>query len=603
MSYQIDSQDLSRQLYIVRSLAGTNEKSEIPYNIQDEKSSDRWEARSSKSFTFSSEVSNQPIITARSDQKTLYQGENRIEPRKVLGCGLKRWLLTFSLCIAYIIVARHWATKSAVSLFDKRVFNSITTGISIALGLNISSAFKDIAQTLRWPLLNSGYQNLKEVESLLQFESLSTNTRLALFSRRPILVLGCSAWVLFNIVCSIFKILHRWIIDFLQLIQVGLAMLSLTYNFDTDQTTVQLKPGISAIPRMNHFYPQTNRADSQISLQDEQYISNSYGQFALLFGIGLVTSEPKPGQIYLSTSPLLWIDKKNSVIEFIFLDSPKDSLVIESFSSFSSRKVNVSYDCKSFRVLQGGDGISSSIDVDVIGRVNLSQPVPDSTTYIVRPQHVCPGNNRCSVIEVFESSLTDPWFYVCDVTVGLTMNDVNGISYISDRMAQIATGSIAHIGFANSDGTSSQTYPRESLWGQIAKGNPSDVGMTIGIFAAASIAGAAQYNPFTSHAGIAPSSGFVLMLNHEYAFYLILFLVISCHLAFVILAYSFARKFSIGPSGNISMSLLLKPITDILIKTMQEKGEPYEEAQSNLYARYEKDLTTKDNWIFNVQNT
>lgn len=598
MSYQIDSQDLSRQSYIVRSLAGTNEKSETPYNIQNEESSDRWEARSSvnsleydgdfkqKSFTFSSEVSNQPIITARSDQKTLYQGENRIKPREVLGHGSKRWLLTFSLCITYIIVVRHWATKSAVSSFDKRVFNSITTGISIALGLNISSAFKDIAQTLRWPLLNSGYQNLKEVESLLQFESLSSNTRLALSSRRPILVLGSSAWVLFNI-----------------LIQVGLAMLSLTYNFDTDQTTVQLKPGISAIPRMNHFYPQTNRADSQISLQDEQYISNSYGQFALLFGIGLVTSEPKPGQIYLSTSPLLWIDKKNSVIEFIFLDSPKDSLVIESFSSFSSRKVNVSYDCKSFRVLQGGDGISSSIDVDVIGRVTLSQPVPDSTTYIVRPQHVCPGNNRCSVIEVFESSLTDPWFYVCDVTVGLTMNDVNGISYISDRMAQIATGSIAHIGFANSDGTSSQTYPRESLWGQIAKGNPSDVGMTIGIFAAASIAGAAQYNPFTSHAGIAPSSGFVLMLNHEYTFYLILFLVISCHLAFVILAYSFARKFSIGPSGNISMCLLLKPITDILIKTMQEKGERYEEAQSNLYARYEKDLTTKDNWIFNVQNT
>ncbi|RKF78561.1 hypothetical protein GcM1_210033 [Golovinomyces cichoracearum] len=598
MSHQIDSQDLSRQLYISRSLAGTNEKAEILYNIQDEKSPDRWEARSSmnsleydradfkqKSFTFSSEVSNKPIITARSDKKTLYQGENRIEPKNVLGSGLKRWLLTFSLCIAYIIVARHWATKSAVSSFDKRVFNSITTGISIALGLNISSAFKDIAQTLRWPLLNSGYQNLKEVESLLQFESLSKNTRLALFSRRPILVLGCSAWILFNI-----------------LIQVGLAMLSLTYNFDTDQTTVQLKPGISAIPRMNHFYPQTNRADSQISLQDEQYISNSYGQFALLFGIGLVTSEPKPGQIYLSTSPLLWIDKKNSVIEFIFLDSPKDSLVIESFSSFSSRKVNVSYDCKSFRVLQGGDGVSSSIDVDVIGRVNLSQPVPDSTTYIVRPQNVCSGSNRCSMVEVFESSLTDPWFYICDVTVGLTMNDVNGISYISDRMAQIATGSIANIGFANSDGTSSQTYPRESLWGQIAKGNPSNVGMTIGIFAAASIAGAAQYNPFKSHAGIAPSSGFVLMLNHEYAFYLILFLVISCHLAFVILAYSFARKFSIGPSGNISMSLLLKPITDILIKTMQEKGERYEEAQSNLCARYEKDPTTKDNWIFNVQN-
>ncbi|TQS34939.1 hypothetical protein Golomagni_04658 [Golovinomyces magnicellulatus] len=598
MSYQIDSQELSRQLYTVRSLSNTHQRSDIPSNIQDEKSPASWKARSGvdshgddrgnfneKPFIFSSHSSDESIITAKCDQKLPYLGENSTEPRKVLSSGLERWLLTFSLCIAYTVVVRHWATKSAVSSFDKRVFNSITTGISIALGLNISSAFKDIAQTLRWPLLNLGHQNLKELEMLLQFESLTSDTRLIFFSRRPILKLGSIAWVLFNI-----------------LIQVGLAMLSLTYNFDTDQTTVQLKPGISAVPKMDYFYPQTNHVDIEISLRDEQYISNTYGQFALLFGIGLVTSEPKPGQIYLSTDPLLWIDKKNSVIDFIFLDSPKDSLVVESFTSFSSRKVNTSYNCNSFRVLQGGDGVSSSIDVDVVGRVNLSQPVPDSTTYIVRSPHICPNNNRCSVIEVFESSLTDPWFYVCEITVGLTMNDVNGISYISDRMAQIASVSIAHIGFADTNGISSQTYPRESLWGQTAKGNPSDIGLTIGIFTTASLAGAAQYNPFTSHAGIAPSSGFVLMLNHEYVFYFILSLTIHCHLAFVILAYSFSRKFSIGPSGHISMSLLLKPITDILIKIRREKGERYEEAQTNLYARYEKDMTTKDKWIFNVQN-
>lgn len=49
--------------------------------------------------------------------------------------------------------------------FRKRVFNAVTTGIGLALGLNIASAFKDMALNMRWPILARRERNLIEVSS------------------------------------------------------------------------------------------------------------------------------------------------------------------------------------------------------------------------------------------------------------------------------------------------------------------------------------------------------------------------------------------------------------------------------------------------------
>ena len=53
--------------------------------------------------------------------------------------------------------------KGVLGEDTKRIYNAITTAISIALGLNLMSAFKDLALNLRWPVLSSKKRSLVEV--------------------------------------------------------------------------------------------------------------------------------------------------------------------------------------------------------------------------------------------------------------------------------------------------------------------------------------------------------------------------------------------------------------------------------------------------------
>jgi hypothetical protein len=81
-----------------------------------------------------------------------------------------RWLITVGLCAAYILTVKIWIGKGsnghAISENSKRVFNTITTAISLALGLNVSSAFKDLTLYMRWPILSSRKRSLKEVRQV-----------------------------------------------------------------------------------------------------------------------------------------------------------------------------------------------------------------------------------------------------------------------------------------------------------------------------------------------------------------------------------------------------------------------------------------------------
>ena len=80
----------------------------------------------------------------------------------VLGCSL-RFLVTAGLCAAYILSIRLWQKRPVIDEQHKKIFNALTTGISLALGLNIASAFKDLALNMRWPILSARRRNLKEV--------------------------------------------------------------------------------------------------------------------------------------------------------------------------------------------------------------------------------------------------------------------------------------------------------------------------------------------------------------------------------------------------------------------------------------------------------
>lgn len=64
---------------------------------------------------------------------------------------------------------RVWNKKGTVTEASKRIFNAITTGISIALGINIATSLKDMALNARWAILHARKRNLYEVGGFSAF--------------------------------------------------------------------------------------------------------------------------------------------------------------------------------------------------------------------------------------------------------------------------------------------------------------------------------------------------------------------------------------------------------------------------------------------------
>lgn len=74
-----------------------------------------------------------------------------------------RFLVTAALCGGYILANHEFSKKGALNEKEKKLYNTITTAISIALGLNIASSFKDMALNMRWPILKFRKRSLVEV--------------------------------------------------------------------------------------------------------------------------------------------------------------------------------------------------------------------------------------------------------------------------------------------------------------------------------------------------------------------------------------------------------------------------------------------------------
>lgn len=205
----------------------------------------------------------------------------------------------------------------------------------------------------------------------------------------------------------------------------------------------------------------------------------------------------------------------------------------------------------------------------------------------------CIGNDRCQVVQALESSTTEPWYYVCNVTLSNTFGDPMNISYVSDSMAKIAASAIAQTGFADENGESSQLYPPDSAWGTAFNGSSDLMGLSLANFALGAIAGASVQNLQNTYFGIyngnAPNLGVILQVSHPKLFYLTLGAIAGAHLFFMALVAYLANRVKVGPEGTLSMALLLRPIADALDGVSGgKKNQALKDAKKNTMIRYEK---------------
>ncbi|KAE9367273.1 hypothetical protein N431DRAFT_350702 [Stipitochalara longipes BDJ] len=515
-----------------------------------------------------------------SDEFQPYKDNTGRQLRHILVNGSARWAITALTCILYAGATIIWQNKVAISETSKRLYNTITTGVSIAMGLNVASAFKDMALNMRWVILSNRKRNLIEMDLILHADSMQRLFKLVFVTRRPMVILGALFWLFVNI-----------------LAQAGIAMISLTYGFNPDVNHLTYSPGLVAIPDMSLFQPPGNISDPHPSFRDQAYTAHVYGESAYNQG---VESSPAPaaGTVY-QTNSTIWFPDNTTFVQFVFADSPTDSIYPSSTSVYTSRRINSTYACDVFNVTAGGDGLSPQIEVDKLGNVTLHQPVvPNALNVWVAANSECEGSPRCQVVQAFEAYTDGPYYYTCNISVSRTYDDPLNVSFVSDQMAQIAASSMALTGFGDANEASGQAYPPESDWG-LPEGDSDLMGSYMSLFAIGAIAGAAENNLYTSYQGQVPGSGQFLEVGHQKLFYLILGAITGSHLFFLLLVAYLANRVKVGPEEALSMALLLRPIADALDGVSGGKeNQALKDAKKNTMVRYEKGPNGK--WKVNM---
>jgi hypothetical protein len=108
------------------------------------------------------------------------------EARKtLLVTGLSKLLITLFFSAAICIALKSWEgfrDRVVLSKIDVRIFNSLTIGLSICLGLNILASLKHYASVLRWSFLTRRYVSLEVFDLILHLSSLAKVTKLMIIS-------------------------------------------------------------------------------------------------------------------------------------------------------------------------------------------------------------------------------------------------------------------------------------------------------------------------------------------------------------------------------------------------------------------------------------
>jgi hypothetical protein len=305
--------------------------------------------------------------------------------------------------------------------------------------------------------------------------------------------------------------------------------------------------------------------------------------------------------------PFIWYQNTN-IGTYVFLDySPGGG--VNTLSVFTQRTINVTYECEAHEVTKNGNGSFDNIEVANIGQIYVSQILPNSTTFFNNDNTRCPnGNPRCSVIEVLETSTTQPWYYKCNMTLGVTQNDPNNLSFVSDTMAYYATTSIAGGGFVGSVNEadtvlqSAQLFPQSSPFGFPAAGDENSMGQAIGSFTLGAIAVAGIYNPDQFYIGQTPAEGQQLTIGHHLTFYGILALILIFQAIFIIIVAIWANKVKVGDDSHLAMAVLMRPIADRLDDIGHgNKTKAFKKAKKQVKVKYERDPITAL-WSFKMKN-
>ena len=97
---------------------------------------------------------------------TRYNPKEKLTERFLLWGGL-RWFLAATLSVLYyVVILLHQG--HIVTSGQKSILDALLVGLSVAMGLNIATALKEIATHMRWWFLDTRQTDIHEVSSAHQ---------------------------------------------------------------------------------------------------------------------------------------------------------------------------------------------------------------------------------------------------------------------------------------------------------------------------------------------------------------------------------------------------------------------------------------------------
>lgn len=478
---------------------------------------------------------------------------------RLLWSGLWRWIITLVLVIALYVVLIDFSRKDVMSERQKKVFNALITGLSVALGLNIQRSLKALAIDMRWWILSRKARPLREVDLILQCESLTHVFQLAVIAPRPKVLLAVGSWLLLNIAS-----------------QVGIATLGLIYSTNDANYLALLRPGFVTIPDLSTIITSkvvSSASQVQLALQ---YTANTFGTLSLSLGEGSSPDDvPAPGTLWSDGNLIIFSGSDYSTYVFLEYNSIPDNSSANPIYVTTNRAITASGICDSWPVIAGGDGRSRNITISLDGEeVNKTLPIAGGTaqtTFGTIPEANC--GFGCSTIHAFEASVDAPWYYRCNITVGNVTNAIIPQHKVGADLLNLASCAIALQGYGastlfNYTNVQFQSYPAETTFGQPFNGSKTDMAYLMSRFAIGVIGITAYNNPTFNVPGMEPQNGVVLQISGWKYVHIILGLTAGIPLILFIATAVIVNRVMVKDDSHLAIARLLRPMVD----TMGDSG-------------------------------
>ena len=288
---------------------------------------------------------------------------------------------------------------------------------------------------------------------------------------------------------------------------------------------------------------------------------------ALALGSDYISAKPKPRTLFSSDYPIIFVG--DDYTQYVFYDASPDG----SISVATDRTINATGLCNSWPVVDGGDGSKSNITIMLSSlsvKTNVHIPITaglNQTTYVTHLSRSC--GDGCGIITALETSLENPFYYECNITVTKVDNAERPEHEVVSSLRTLAASAIALQGYVapsvnNNTDLQFQTYPAEFAYGAAQNGSTHAMGLQISAFSMGVIAVAAQNNPQIMVPGDQPQAGLTLNIAQWKYVHLILGLTAGLQLVLVIITALVSNRAIVKDKSHLAVARLLSPFVEQL---------------------------------------